>query len=137
MFFGDLLLLKENHFFYEKKYDFTQKVTFLIIFYWFQCFDKKQETKHYINFFSLKLYKVSIFNLFWRLNTLWRKQLYHVTIYFFYIKFHKLRFFQFLRVLTAFYIKPTSTSITYAIWIMNFSTFLRVLQYFYVQSIFP
>ena len=75
MFFGDLLLLKENHLFYENKYDFTPKVTFLIIFYWFQCFDYNQENKHYIRFLSLKLYKVSIFNLFGRLNTFCRKQL--------------------------------------------------------------
>ena len=123
---------------FTKKYIILhQKSLLLIIFYWFQCFDKKQENKNYIHFLSLKLYKVSIFNLFGRLNTFCRKQLFHVTIYFFYVKFHKLRLFQFLRVLTAFYIKPPFTSITYAIWIIIFLTFFRVLQYFYVKSIFP
>ena len=89
-----------------------KKSLILIIFYWFQCFDKKQENKPYIHYLSLKLYKISIFNLFGCLNTFCRKQLVHVTIYFFYVKFHKLRFFShFLRVLTAFYIIPPFTSI--------------------------
>ena len=133
MFFGDLLLLKENHLFYEKIWFYTKSHFFsnslLISMFWLKTI--------LYTFFSLKLYKVSIFNLFGRINTFCRKQPFHVTIYFFYLKFHTLRFFQFLRVLTAFYIKPPFTSITYAIWIINFSTFLRVLQYFYVKSIFP
>ena len=53
-----------------------QNSLFLIFFFLFQCFDKKQENKHYIHFLSLALYKVTIFNLFGRLNTFYIKQLF-------------------------------------------------------------
>ena len=35
----------------RKKYDFTPKVTYLIIFYWFQCFDKKKKINTIYIFF--------------------------------------------------------------------------------------
>ena len=68
-----------------------------------------------MHFLFLKLYKVLIFNLLGRLKIFCRKQLFHVTIYFFYLKFRKLGFLSVLGVLTAFYTKPPFTSITYAI----------------------
>ena len=70
----------------KKIYDFTLKVTFFNNFLLISIFWVKQENKHYIHFLSLKLYKVSIFNLYGRLNTFCRKQLFHVTIYFFLCK---------------------------------------------------
>ena len=45
----------------------------------------------------MKLYKVSNFKLFGRLNTFCRKQLFHVKIYLFYVKFHKLCYFSVLK----------------------------------------
>ena len=75
-----------------KKKILPKKWLFQVFFSYFHLL---VENKHYIYFLSLKLYKVSIFNLFGRLNTFCRKELFHVTIYFFYVKFHKLRFFSF------------------------------------------
>ena len=120
MFFGDLLLLKENHLFYEKKKDFTQKVTCLSFSIDFRFLIEKRKINTIYISFLWNCTKYPFLTVFGRLNTFCRKQLLHVTIYFFYLKFHKLRFFQFLRVLTALYIKPPFTSIT---WDLNYQFF--------------
>ena len=64
-FFGDLLLFKENHLFYEKKKILHQKSLFFNHFLLISMFWLKTRNKHCIHFLSLKLYKVSIFNIFW------------------------------------------------------------------------
>ena len=92
----------------RKNFLFTEKVNVLMIFCLFHCFHQTINKKHWI-----------------------------LQQYTFFLKKIINDMFKFLRVLTAFYIKPPFTSITYAIWMINFSTFLRVLQYFYVKSIFP
>ena len=55
MFFGDLQLLKENHFFYEKKYDITPKVTFSSFYFYFHLLvEENQKNTFFIStiFFS-------------------------------------------------------------------------------------
>ena len=89
---------------------------------------KTRKKKHYIHCLSLELYKVSIFNLFGRLNTCCRIQVFHVTIFFFYVKFYKLRFFSVFRSINGILHKSSFTSITYTIWIINFSTFSSVFR---------
>ena len=58
---------------------------------------KKNENKHYIHFLFLKLYNVSIFNLFGRLNTFCRKQLFHVYNILFLCKITWITFFSFFK----------------------------------------
>ena len=137
MFFGDLQLFKENHLFYEKKYDFATKVIFLVIFYWFQSFNLKQE-KHTIYIFFLwncTKYPFLTFPDVWKYFL--ENNFFMLQYIFFYLKFRKLVFFSVFNCINCIYTKPPFTSITYAIWIIHFSTFFRVLQYFYNKSIIP
>ena len=90
---------------------------FHIFIYWWKKTKKKTHSLSRQYIFSVELHKLPIFNLFGRLNTFCRNLHFHVTIYFSYLKFYKFRFFHFIGVLAAFYLKPPFTSVIYAIWI--------------------
>ena len=85
-FFQRFITFKGKPSLLRKKIWFYTKIHFFNNFLLISMFWLKQENKYYIHFLSLKLYKVSIVILFGRLNTFCRKQLFHVTIYFFFWK---------------------------------------------------
>ena len=77
--------------------------------------------KRIFEFLSLKLYKVSIFNFFRRLNTFCRKQHFRVTIYFFNVKFQKLVFFSVFKSING--ILHKTPFYKYNIFVLNYQFF--------------